>query len=62
MLKFSDGMQFDLDGEPHIERRSDGLYVVGEGMLIPVDNREEGLATIEAMKERKQRQARSARQ
>ena len=61
MLKFSDGMQFDLDGEPHIEERSDGLYVVGGGMLIPIDNREEGKSTIEAMKEREQRRARSAK-
>jgi hypothetical protein len=54
-MKFSDGMEFNLEGEPHIERRSDGLYVVGGGMLIPVDGLEEAKATIEAMKEREQK-------
>jgi hypothetical protein len=35
-LKFSDGMEFDTSGELHKEERSDGWYVVGKGMLIPV--------------------------
>lgn len=41
-LKFSDGMEFDTSGELHTEERSDGWYVVGQGMLIPVESREEG--------------------
>jgi len=36
ILKFSDGMEFDTSGPLRKERRSDGLYVVGQGMLIPV--------------------------
>jgi hypothetical protein len=40
-LKFSDGMEFDTSGPLRIESRSDGLYVVGDGCLIPVSSREE---------------------
>jgi len=42
MLRFSDGEEFDLTGKLHIEKRRDGLYVLGKGFLIPVDSREEG--------------------
>jgi hypothetical protein len=40
-LKFSDGMEFDTSGSLHAEEREDGWYVVGNGMLIPVDSEEE---------------------
>jgi len=52
-LKFSDGMSFNTQTKLHIERRSDGLYVVGNGMLIPVNDIKEGreiIAEIEAKK------------
>ena len=48
-IKFSDGMEFDTAGDLRIERRSDGLYVVGKGMLIPVNDRVEGLEIIKEM-------------
>ena len=32
--------------QARIEQRSDGFYVVGQGMLCPVDSREEGLLFI----------------
>lgn len=35
-LLFSDGMKFDTSGPLRIEYRSDGMYVVGEGKLMPV--------------------------
>lgn len=35
-LTFSDGMTFNLAGPLRVERRSDGLYVVGGGMLCAV--------------------------
>ena len=41
-LRFSDGMEFDLFGPLRIEKRSDCYYVVGEGALCPVKDREEG--------------------
>ena len=40
-LRFSDGMEFDTSGPLRKERRSDGLYIVGEGKLIPVKDDEE---------------------
>jgi hypothetical protein len=53
-LTFSDGVSFDTRGELRIEHRSDGLYVVGQGMLCPIATRKEGLELIEEIrKERK---------
>jgi len=49
MLRFSDGMEFDTSGELRVECRSDGWYVVGQGMLIPVKDRKEGEETIREM-------------
>ncbi len=52
-LKFSDGMEFDTSGHLRIESRSDGLYVVGNGCLIPVNSREEAEEIIKQDKEKK---------
>lgn len=41
-LKFSDGEEFDLSGELRVELRSDGYYVLGQGMMMAVDTFEEG--------------------
>jgi hypothetical protein len=49
MLRFSDGMEFDTSGELRVECRSDGCYVVGEGMFIPVSDRKEGEEVIKEM-------------
>jgi len=49
MLKFSDGIDFDTSGELRVEARSDGYYVVGQGMLIPVSDRNEGEEVIREM-------------
>ena len=53
MLRFSDGETFDLDGELRIEARRDGLYVLGGGLMIPVESREEGQQLIRELTERK---------
>lgn len=45
-LTFSDGMTFDTSGELRTEERSDGWYVVGNGMLIPVKDEIEGQELI----------------
>lgn len=45
-LKFSDGMEFDLSGPLRVELRSDGYYVVGQGILTAVDTLEQGKAFI----------------
>ena len=42
ILKFSDGVKFDTSGNYRIETRHDGVYVVGNGCLIPVNNHKEG--------------------
>jgi hypothetical protein len=42
MLKFNDGVEFDTSGALRIEERFDGLYVVGDGMLVAVKSEEEG--------------------
>jgi hypothetical protein len=41
ILKFSDGMEFDTSGPLRKTKRSDGWYVIGNGMLIPVPDPEE---------------------
>ncbi len=45
-MKFSDGMKFNTEGRLRMVRKSDGLYVVGEGMLIPVKDEEEAKQII----------------
>jgi len=50
MLRFNDGIEFDTSGELRVERRRDGYYVVGNGMMYAVDTREEGEVEIAAMK------------
>ena len=49
-MKFSDGIEFNTDGELRVERRSDGYYVVGRGMLIPVNSYNEGVTLIKKLK------------
>lgn len=50
MLRFSDGIEIDTSGELRILTLNDGDYVVGEGMLIPVNSKEEGLRIIREKK------------
>ena len=50
MLRFSDGEQFNTGGKLRIEKRADGLYVVGRGMLIAVASEEEGEEWIENLR------------
>ena len=45
-LKFSDGETFNLSGELRVELRSDGYYVLGQGMMMAVDTFEEGQKVI----------------
>jgi hypothetical protein len=50
MLNFSDGVKIDTSGELRVIGLSDGFYVVGKGMSIPVGSREEGNELIKEMK------------
>lgn len=45
-IEFSDGVKFDTSGDYRVERRFDGYYVVGNGMLCPVDDADEGKELI----------------
>ena len=49
MLKFSDGMQFNTDGNLRVVEKWDGFYVVGKGQLIPVNDYEEGRKLIKEL-------------
>ena len=46
-LRFTDGMSFDMSGQLRLTLRSDGMYVVGQGLLVPVRDEEEGRQLIE---------------
>ena len=50
MLRFSDGEKFSTAGPLHLTRRSDGWYVVGQNMLIPVQDVAEGHKIIQEMR------------
>ena len=45
-LTFSDGMTFNTSGPYRVVRRSDGWYVVGHGLLMPVQDRDDGYHVI----------------
>ena len=49
-LRFTDGMEFGTSGELRVIRRKDGWYVVGRGMLLAVDGREDGERLIEELR------------
>ncbi len=50
-MKFSDGMKFDTSGQYRLTHRSDGWYVVGKGLLLPVNTPEDGQKVIVEMTE-----------
>ena len=47
MLHFNDGISIDTSGELRILKLYDGYYVVGEGMLLPMNSHEECQEYIE---------------
>jgi hypothetical protein len=53
-LRFSDGVEVDISGPPRIVQLNDGLYVIGEGVSIPVATLAEGERIIADMKARHQ--------
>jgi len=55
-LNFTDGLGFDLQGLLRVEKHPDGWYVLGEGMLCPVDDEKDGdglIAEIQANRAKK---------
>ena len=49
MLNFNDGVSIDTSGPLRCVSRHDGLYVVGDGMSIPVADGKEASETIREM-------------
>ena len=50
MIRFNDGEEFNTSAPLHLTRRSDGWYVVGQNMLIPVVDVAEGHKVIREMR------------
>ena len=50
ILKFSDGETFDTSGELRKELREDGWYVIGNGLLIPVQSEQDAEKIINELK------------
>ena len=53
MIRFTDGTQIDPSGELRVILLKDGYYVVGHGMVVPVDSRLDGEELIKELKRRK---------
>ena len=49
MLRFNDGEVFNTSGPLRTEHRSDGWYVIGNGMLIPVNSEKDGIELIKTL-------------
>ena len=49
-IKFNDGVEIQTDGEYRVTLKSDGLYVVGNGLCIPVDNSKEAEELLDKLK------------
>tara|TARA_R100000008_G_scaffold86732_1_gene81198 strand:- start:3534 stop:3719 length:186 start_codon:yes stop_codon:yes gene_type:complete len=49
-IKFDDGIEFDTACDYHLTRRNDGWYVVGNGLLCPVKDTDEGRQVIAEMR------------
>lgn len=52
MLRFSDGVSIDTGGELRRLELSDGLYVVGQGMMIPAKDEKEVEELLEKFKDK----------
>lgn len=50
ILKFTDGEEIDTSGELRLEHRSDGWYLLGEGMLVPIKDPDEGRELMKKFK------------
>jgi hypothetical protein len=54
MLHFNDGTSFDTSGPLRIVGKRDGLYVVGNGCLIPIADYAEGEEIINKLSFKKE--------
>ena len=56
ILKFSDGEEVDTSVELQLSLRNDGWYVIGNGLLIPVRDLDEGRKELKKQKEKRKLQ------
>ena len=49
-IKLTDGMEIQIDGEYMVTSKSDGLYIMGHGMCIPVDDSEDAQELLDKLK------------
>ena len=56
MLRFDDGIEVDTEGPLRLLKLTDGYYVVGRGMLIPVNDTQEGIILIKELGRSKDRE------
>ena len=56
ILRFSDGEEFDTSVELQLTLRKDGWYVIGNGLLIPVRDLDEGRKELKKQKEKRKLQ------
>ena len=52
-LKFNDGLTIDTSGPYRVTSMKDGMYVVGYGCCIPVENGKQAFEIIKLLKENK---------
>jgi hypothetical protein len=50
MLRFSDGININTDGSLRKMHLSDGWYIVGQGMLIPMNSEQEAIDYLATQK------------
>ena len=55
--RFSDGAQFETDGEYRVEHRRGGYFVVGHGFLCPVTGKADGKRLIADLTAARRKQA-----
>lgn len=51
MIKFDDGVEINVEGRWRIVNLHDGLYVVGHGTMLPIEDRKVGEEFIKMMEE-----------
>ena len=55
-IRFSDDVVIDTGGPIRIEKRLDGIYVVGDGLMVAVDSFDEGEKIIKEHEESKEKE------
>jgi hypothetical protein len=54
-IRFNDGMEINTSGPLRIIQKRDGLYITGDGLLIPIRDTSEGRDIIHGLEKTKKR-------